>query len=310
MLKLWLISADGVKTALPAPVSFEINRELGAADDMTLELPYCDIPERCGCEIELEYDGSLIFTGIIDELRQLESGSGAAVTIYARSKAALLLDNEAKACDYKNADARLIAREHIEPFGLGFVCRDSGEYADMRIYKGLSHWQVIKSFCSQCYSRLPYLDESGRVILCSDDAPSLYFCNDGGIKYTSALLSRRYYKLISSVHTKPPEHDDYDIETTNPIAERLGIVRTRFVDGSVSGVSYGEKLISDGNAESLQIKISSPEFIRCPLGSSIKITLGGGDTFDGLICSRVKQSLGSNGFSTAITAAGKIKINE
>ncbi len=309
VLSLSLVDKNGVKTPLPPPLSFEINRELGAADDMSLSLALRSIPESSGCGIELERDGAIIFTGIIDEAIQCEGSRSAPTRIYSRGKAALLLDNEAEPLDYKNAGAALIARRHISPFGLDFICDDDGEYTDLNIYKGMSHWQVIKSFCSRCYSSLPYLDESGRVILRRASVPSLYFSNDNGISYTEARINRRYYRLISSVHTRPPHHDGYDIETTNPTAEHLGIVRTRYVD-SVSGSVGSEDLISSGSLGSLVVKISSPEFLLCPLGSRIKIKLDSGRVYDGLKCSRVKQSLGSNGFFTQITAEGEIKIDK
>lgn len=309
MVTAYLINPYGEKTALPFPTSLVINREIGAADDLTIKFPALGFNEYSSSKIELDIDNRIEFSGIIDEIKLTENEYGTETMIYARSKAALLLDNEAKPTDYKNADSALIAYNHILPFDIDYTCDDNGEYTDLSIYKGISHWQVIKNFCSACYSNEPFVNEEGKVVLYENEneKETLFFCNSGGIMYTSAYVNNKYYKLISSVFTKAAFRDDYDIENTNPIAESLGICRIRYVDGAHSGNNYGEKLIEQGASESLEVKVNIPDYLHCPLNSKGKIKLNNGDIYDNLRCYRIKQSLTENGFETVVTMSGKIE---
>ena len=307
LVKAYIICIDGEFFELPAPESFVINRETGAADDLSIVFSSCDIEKTGGSKIQLYVDDRIEFSGIIDELKTTESSDGTKTLIYARSNAALLLDNEAMPVDYKNADGQLIASRHILPLGLDYVCEDNGEIADISIYKGTSHWQVIKNFCSLCYANEPYVDEEGRVIMCRDNsAESLDFCNNGGIGYTNIQVNKKYYKLISDVFTKASTRSDYDIELINPVAFNLGLSRTRYVDGAISGNDYGDRLIDAGNEESLEVKVYVPQFLHCPIGGNCSATLEDGQKYDGLKCRKIKQSLSNNGFETAVVLTGEI----
>ncbi|MGN1112367.1 MAG: hypothetical protein ACI4RP_04100, partial [Acutalibacteraceae bacterium] len=216
MVEVFLIGQDGERKALGGVLGFTLNRELGAADDLTVRLCDNEVGNVKASRIELRIDGGVEFSGIIDEAAAYENSGGSAAAIYARSTAGILLDNEAKPVDYKNADSALIARNHIEPFGLECVCEDNGEYTDMSIYKGVSHWQVIKSFCRRCYGTEPFVNGEGKVVLYERDGlDELFFCNGGGIEYSSAVVNKKYFRLISSVYKKAAGREEYDIEDTN-----------------------------------------------------------------------------------------------
>lgn len=307
LLSVYMIDKENNKLPLPHPTGFVINREIGAADDLTINFPYFDPEKYCASKIELAVDERIEFSGIIDELKINESPRGTVASIYSRSKAALLLDNEAKPGDYTNIGSKLLVQNHLAPFGIDYICEDSGEYTDLSIYKGTSHWQVIKSFCSACYLTEPYVDERGRVILRRREHETLSFSNSGELPYTTAEITNRYYKLISSVYTKATSRRDYDIENTNPIAESFGVCRTRYVDGALFGNNYALNLIERGNEESLQIKVTAPYYLHCPLGCNGKIKLDNKNIYDNLKCRRVKQSFSSNGFETIVYMLGKIK---
>lgn len=307
MVEVYIIEPNGGKKALGGVLGFTLNRELGAADDLTVKLCDCEAGNMKATRIELMIDGCIEFSGIIDEAVTYENSGGRAAVIYARSAAGILLDNEAKPMDYKNADSALIAKNHIEPFGLECVCEDNGEYTDMSIYKGVSHWQVIKSFCRRCYDSEPYVNGEGRVVLYErDSSDELCFDNGGGIEYSSAVVDKKYFRLISSVYTKAAGREEYDIEDANELAEEYGITRRRYVDGESLGCDYGRQMIDSGNAESLDVRISTPCFIRCPLKRKCSVRLNSGEKLWGLRCVKVKLSLGKQGFETVVTMTGKI----
>lgn len=307
-----MIKPDGSRLTLENITGFTINREIGAADDPTIKIAQSNITKTNALHIELKIDGRVEFSGVIDEINITESSGGYSTVIYARSTAALLLDNEAKPCDYKNADSKLIEQNHIAPFGLECVCQDDGEYTDLSVYKGISHWQVIKSFCRRCYGTEPYVNEEGKVVLCKrndTDAP-LYFSNSDGIAYSSVTVNNRYYKLISSVFTKASGREEYDIENTNELAQCFGVVRRRYVDGEEQGNDAARQLIDSGNEQSLGVRLSSPCFVHCPLNSLCTLKMLSGQYFDSLRCIKVKISLTHRGFESVITMSGEIRRRE
>ncbi|MCQ4021532.1 MULTISPECIES: hypothetical protein [unclassified Ruminococcus] len=311
MVEAYLIKADGSRLALEKIMSFTVNREIGAADDLTICLAQGGLGNLNASRIELKIGGHIEFSGIIDELSISESRSGELTVIYARSTAGILLDNEAKPADYNNADSALIVQNHIAPFGIDCICDDDGEYTDISIFKGVSHWQVIKSFCDKCYGKEPYVNEEGKVVLCEKDSDeTLYFCNSGGIPYSSAIVNSKYYKLISSVHTKALGRAEYDIEHTNELAKELGIIRTRYADGEQSGNDAGIRMIESGNESSLEVRITVPSFVHCTLNCRCAVKLNSGRRYESLRCVKVKLSLSRNGFETAVVLSGIMEGRE
>lgn len=300
---MWLIDRNGKKVEAEYPTSFVVNRELGAADDLTLYLPVKVSEPYCG--IELENDGVREFAGIIDEQSYSCDSSGESTMIYARSLAAALLDNEAKPCDYKNADAGLIAVNHCVPFGIEAVDLSGGACADLKVYKGSSHWQVISGFCTQAAIAPPFVDECGCLHLGDEGQglKGLYFSNNDGIEYTSVEVSLRRCKLISSVLEKAEGQEDYNIEHTDALAESLGVVRRRYVDTEAVGKGYAEGLIESGKNDAVIYRLRCAELLHCPINTPIDLELPGGEVLSGR-CVKLRLSLGCKGYETVLTVAG------
>lgn len=306
MLRLGLIDKNGERVETEYPTSFVINREAGAADDLTLYLPSRLDKPYCG--VELENDGVREFTGIIDEQSYACTAMGESTMIYARSLAGVLLDNEAQPCDYKNADAQLIAMKYCAPLGIDTLDLSGGACADLQVYKGCSHWQVITSFCTAASIAQPYVDECGCLHIGDEGEglEELYFSNSDGIEYTSAEINLRRCKLISSVREKAQGQTEYNIEYTDALAESLGVERRRYVDTEAVGKGYAEGLIDKGKNDAALLRIKSPRFLHCPLNSPVRLELHGGEIISGS-CTRVRLSLGSRGWETTLTVSGDIE---
>lgn len=303
---MWLIDKDGERVESEYPTSFVINREPGAADDLTVYLPSRLDKPYCG--VELENDGVREFTGIIDEQSYTCDNSGESTMIYARSLAAALLDNEAQPCDYKNADAGLIALKYCTPLGIDTLDLSGGVCADLQVYKGCSHWQVITSFCTKASVAQPFVDECGCLHI-GDEGEGLerlYFSNSDGIEYASVEINLRRCRLISSVLEKAQGQEDYNIEHTDALAESLGVKRRRYVDTEAVGKGYAEGLIESGKEEALQFRIKAPSLVHCPMNTPISLELNGGEVISGR-CTKARLSLGSKGWETLLTVSGDIE---
>ena len=149
-------TVSGKKVALLPPISVQINvHEDAPADDMTVIFPLIEqVPKIATIRV---WNGEKpIFSGIIDEQIMGVTKNGAMLKLIARSRAALLLDNEAMPQEYHYPSLTQLYERHVEPYGFcGFIGNGGTFDTKMTITKGMSEWQVIEEFCVRCFGTLP-----------------------------------------------------------------------------------------------------------------------------------------------------------
>lgn len=115
-------TVSGKKVALLPPISVQINvHEDAPADDMTVIFPLIEqVPKIATIRV---WNGEKpIFSGIIDEQIMGVTKNGAMLKLIARSRAALLLDNEAMPQEYHYPSLTQLYERHVEPYGFcGFI---------------------------------------------------------------------------------------------------------------------------------------------------------------------------------------------
>src|SRR5699024_3417624 len=94
------------------------------------------------CWIQLmDRAGRVLFAGIVDEQVLSEDGDGITVELSARSRAALLLDNEAQPQIYYMPSLKLLFERHAAPCGFtGYLGRDEVFGGAFTVEKGMSEW--------------------------------------------------------------------------------------------------------------------------------------------------------------------------
>ena len=114
---IFLISATdtlGKSIELPNPISMEISMAYDTpANSLSLTIP-CLFPMEELTDISVFVDGSLVFSGIVDE-QITQYSKGYTVKINARSYSALLIDNEAIPVSYHTPSLAVIFSKHAEP---------------------------------------------------------------------------------------------------------------------------------------------------------------------------------------------------
>ncbi len=244
------IAPDGKSVTLPQPVSVRLNRaEDAPADGFTGTFPLTGpFGKITGLRI-YGADGALCFDGMIDEQKE-SCGGGRFLTLAARSRAALLLDNEAVSQTYCMPSLETVFLRHVKPYGFtgwkGSAKMFSGE---LKVTKGMSEWQAAQAFCRRFLKTEPVItdgvfDASGERL-----QGSLLFDLDCGVKYSSLTVQRKYVSLYSELYVQSGKSGSYAVAAQDNEAQALGVKRRRFLASGTDAVR--DKAL--GSAEDLYI---------------------------------------------------------
>ena len=286
---------DG-ETELPAPVRIRLDRDADApADAFEGVFP---LPSGCGAMIGLTVrseNGTVLFDGIIDE--QETEPTGGTLSIFARSRAALLLDNEAMPQNYINPSLRIIFERHIRPYGFTRCVGDTRGFSGaLTVSKGMSEWAVAEAFCSRFLGTKPRITENGSFDASGAVPEREILFGKDGIRFCSCTRKDQYCDLYSEIYTRTPGSGAYTLAARDAKAVSLGIVRRRFLSG---GTNAGTALKKAGRS-AFSVVLDCPGKIFVPLLSPARVSgLPGQET--GLYVSSAHCRSGAGGEHTLIT---------
>lgn len=296
-------------------LSVEINQELGVpCDDMTVVFEYSDNFPKLARIFALDdsvsdiekavSDGDVIFSGIADEQTVTADAASARITVYARSLAALLLDNECTPQSYTNPTAEVLFRRHLEPFGIKLCFADvKPKRGELRVYKGDSHYKVLERFSSVFLGTKLRIDHKGICHLNALDGGEAVFDNSGaGVTFNYIRVSDNSYSRISAVHIRTGS-DGYSTSVKDAEAEKLGIIRERYLNAdnlSAASPSDADRMISAGRNGSYTVTLKSREGFLNRIGCKARVNTPLCGERE-LTVSSVNYKLTSHGENTTIT---------
>ncbi len=262
-MKYCCYTVTGRAIPLLPPISVTINaHEDAPADDITVVFPLMkSLPEVVTIRV---WQGERpVFSGIVDEQIMQVTGSGTVLKIVARSRAALLLDNEAMPQKYVDPSLTLLYERHVAPYGFcGFIGNGAPFRTDMTITKGTSQWQVIEEFCIKCFGTIPCVTADD-YIDCSGETPkeTLVFdnCDEQAMDYISVVYRNKFFKRISELYVQPKAGQPYSSVFHDEYAHKLGIQRRRFV---VSNNYRGKRMISSAKRKAFEVAVVCPGGIQ------------------------------------------------
>lgn len=258
MLRFEVTYMDGSSVQLRNVLTAELDCQLDVpADSLALTLPYNRELSGNADMISAYFEDELVFYGQIDEIESVRQSGGLISRLSARSLAAALLDNEAEPLEYNNPSSRLIFNRHLAPFGITEYDEERHPlYGSLRISKGMSHWQVLESYCKSRYGVTPRISGS-RAYLKGIEAEGEVLFGSGGISYAEIREYRRRYKLISKVRLMLSSVKGYSSYILNTNPDCKGFERVRFVNALADNTSVdtAQKMIDTGNRESYSLKL-------------------------------------------------------
>lgn len=264
--------ADGAALPLGPALSMHLQRSEDApADSLSLLLPH---PGPCGelLGIQIQENGILLFDGIVDEQCASLSSSGCVLRLEARSKAALLLDNEALPQEYERPSLPMLFRRHAQPYGFGRAMGNEKAFpGSLTVSKGMSEWSVLEEFCRTFLHTRLFVDLQGNLDATgSRPAGMLAFGQGAGkIPYLSLEEQRLPCKRISEVLVRPSRQGGYTVRVTDPQAIAFGIRRRRYCNappGSGKPASYGGQRIAQARRKGYRVELLCPGRVEAPCG--------------------------------------------
>lgn len=243
---------------LGEPVSVRIDRDEDApADGLSgTFLLRRDLPDLL--LIRVEDQGQTIFSGQVDELERQVSPTGTLLRITGRSRAALLLDNEAMPQSYYGPSLKNIFRRHAAPYGFTTYVGDSGyKSGEYRIGKGISEWQAISTFCIRYLGQKPVLGRDGILYVKPRSfSGALFFSNSAGTPFLSAILRQRYCERLSEVLIQGAD-GWYSSRLADDRVRSLGISRKRYCSLS-DGAATAGRLLQASQRAGREVVVTCP----------------------------------------------------
>ena len=262
---------------LGIPFSLELKKEEDApADSLSVSFPYSgEIPQLP--QLHMYKNGSLAFDGIVDEQAVSFGTKGRTLTLECRSRAALLLDNEALPQQYQHPSLPLLFERHALPYGLVRALGPQTVYSGtLSVTKGMSEWAVLFSFCNNYLGVRPRITPQGELDATGMDSPlpPLFFSPTGGIPFLS--LEERYLPchLLSEVRVRAQSGGEYSIRLTDAQAVAQGIRRRRYCNAAPSSsrpASFGEAMLRSAREQSYRLTVVCPGWVDAEIGQPCRV---------------------------------------
>lgn len=305
MVKVTLIDRDGAEWTPRAIWKLVIEVDEGApADSLYAEFPYTACPESVG--VRVFSDGVEVFCGVVDEEEHVSDNSGETLRISARSKAALLLDNEAAPCGYDHPSAALMYERYAKPFGITLSETDDAVYfGEQSVLKGASCYSVLKNFCTACYSSLPRVSGTGALSLkgMMKEDETRFGNGEGEVRFLSLSESRKRCEEISEVIVKTSDSGGYALPIKNQSALSRGIVRRRYLNATLnqSPMRCADAMIANGQRKAYSIKLRCPSCLLGHEGDRARVNSERIALPDDLYISALRYRLTAGGEYTDVT---------
>lgn len=212
------------------------------------------------CIAALKKDGAVLFDGIVDEHRVKCQNGARTEVFFLRSRAALLLDNEAAPMELRLPSLRLLERMYLMPLGLHAVGGDRRPVEGvLTVEKGVSCFEALQTFSERYLNCTPYTDKSGGVHFESYvpktvkpdwvTARELIFCP---------------YKMLSGVTVQNAQTGAYSAEYHDPLAPQ---VRVRYL--SAYAKTAPTALLNESRRAAKRLKLTCASYIDGNMGDTM-----------------------------------------
>lgn len=283
-MKYILTDINGGTVTIENAVSVVLDRDESAAADALTVVFACDLCDRDFASVVVEHEETIIFSGIVDEQTETQTAAALLLEITARSRAALLLDNEAQPQVYHKPSMDELFRRHIEPLGFAdYIGENKILNGEMSITKGMSVWQALAVFQAYCGGTEPLIRADGALdVSDSREVQTVILSSNIIIKKSH---TKKRCAIISKVYMRGRNGAGYEIETENPLAQRLNICRVRYLNAAntvSTSLDSGTRLIGQGNNAYEYTELTCAGCVLCPVGTKIIIDGQGSGTLTAL----------------------------
>lgn len=243
----WILTdRQGQEHLLPAVQRGEVDRAEDAPADSAAGTFAVRSPLPEGAFLKILDGCRTIFEGPVDEQTRLQNQGRELLRLQARSRASLLLDNEAKPGSFFYPSLGRLWREYWKELGFPPVRGDERVFpGELVIRKGSSRWGVLEAFCRQYLEVTPRVGPDG-VIDATGEVPGEEVWAGRGrlLRLTERLLPR---ELVSEVISRTFADGEYGVKTVNEKAASRGIRRVRYLNEAEGVKPSSRRLLQELN---------------------------------------------------------------
>lgn len=226
-MKFELFASDDTLISDFKVISYELASEISAACDglrlyIFSEKAISDIKTVCAYQ-----NGKKIFYGFADKYQLSFDDSGYTVFVYARSSAALLVDNEAYPGQYTCPSSRQLWFHHAKPYGFTFALPEIATQSEYVVSKGQSCFGAIDKFMQYTCGKRIFVtpDNEVRAFEVSDKVKNLD--ND---KITSVCATVDKSSVIGKIAYKINSAEKYVYRLESRFAEKNSITSRKLIN--------------------------------------------------------------------------------
>lgn len=218
--------AGGGSLFLGRPEEMTLKKDRGAADELTAVFPAA-APWENLWRLEARLGGELFFEGIVDEL--VYSTRTMSARVVARSRAALLLDNEAMPQTIRNPSLALLESRFLKPLGFAVAQGDlSPKGGELAVKRGTSVFSLLSGFCRDFLSCSPVVRGTGEVICLPEYEGKRFACSREEIQWVE--VRHENYRVLSQAVLPDSAAGGYSAVFRNPNGE--GVPRVKYLEQS------------------------------------------------------------------------------
>ncbi|MBQ2944278.1 MAG: hypothetical protein IJD93_06290 [Ruminococcus sp.] len=308
MLRIVATDTKEERHSLSLPLSAVLSRDINTpADSLSLEFPSALWQELAF--ISVYDDDKEIFSGVVDE-QIIILHKNARTKLVCRSKAAFLLDNEAKPQSFRDVSAKLIFERYAKPFGFKLAdVEDASLKGSFVVKKGVSCWQVLQDFSKAVWGAVPYVFGDTLFLNGKASESEVVFSDCGkGVAFTSLEYNRLRCKLISKVRVKLKSGEDYNALVTSTDAQDRKVVRERYINAtelSSKTLADAERLIGASKTASEIIVLTVPFCMTDALAVCACVESSEIGRLDGFCVTGIRYSFSENEEFTRLTLKRK-----
>ena len=255
--------------------------------------------------------GNLVFSGICDCQKRIETQNGFENYIYARSSAAVLVDNEALPFTYNCPTAVQLWYSLAKDKGFKNCLPQVVSTDKYEVTKGNSCFAAIRQFVELKTGKVMYVTPENEL-KCFEKSSDIKSLNDYKVLSCTATVNRS--EPVSRLCVKKLSSDtDYKLNMKALVSDEIGIDRVQYLNlqslpqwqrenGAINKLkSYFE------DYKILEIKVSG--FVSDSLYQRFSYKSAGGQ-YDDYILTEKKYTLDKNGEVTRLTLKKEIDIKE
>lgn len=300
--------ADGKTIALDKLMQIRVTSTLSSpAQGLSLEAVVDSFPGELG-QITVQESNRTIFTGTVDSQTESISVSGRRVRIDARSKAALLLDNEAVPSNLVSGRLSTVFNRFIAPYGFSlYNTRGNRALPLYVVNKGLSEWEAFSNFVRRAYGCTPHV-MGNQVVIGRPGANTALVVGGAGLPYTRLEHTFAPYNMISKIVLRDAD-GYYRSAVHNSRAAYYGVQRKRYI---IPATEFIDAPGLDGNQRLRRsmlrlntVTVELPGIVQALLGQEIRLV---GENLDlsSLIAEEIVYNQDQNGITTTLSLVRSI----